>query len=100
MTGLGQGSRAWLRAAGQSTLPAMSLTNARSRTVSAEGLWKGLYGIAGPMSPGTAEVRRRQTLTMAGALLDAGCRVLQLRDKFADGRELLATARELRRLTR
>lgn len=55
----------------------------------------GLYGIAGPAGPGAPRERHDGTLAVARALLAAGVRVLQLRDKQADGRELVSTAREL-----
>lgn len=59
----------------------------------------GLYGIAGPLSPGNAQTRREQTIRLATALIAAGVPIVQLRDKRSTGRELLATARELRVLT-
>lgn len=58
-------------------------------------LGRGLYGIAGPLGPGTAGERRAETLRIAGALFDAGIRTVQLRDKHATGRELVETARAL-----
>jgi thiamine-phosphate pyrophosphorylase len=63
-------------------------------------VFRGLYGIAGPLSNGRPEARLGETVALAGSLLRAGVRVLQLRDKASDGRALLETARQLRRMTR
>jgi thiamine-phosphate pyrophosphorylase len=59
-----------------------------------------LYGIAGPQGGATAPERQRETLTLAAELIAGGAPVVQLRDKGASGRELLETARLLRRSTR
>lgn len=61
---------------------------------------RGLYGIVGPTAPLAAGEARRETLRQAEALVSAGVAIVQLRDKHASGRELLETARALRRLTR
>jgi len=61
-------------------------------------LERGLYGIAGPASAGPFARRREETLALAQAFAAAGAPVVQLRDKVATGRELVALARELRAL--
>jgi thiamine-phosphate pyrophosphorylase len=61
-------------------------------------LARGLYGIAGPTSDGPFARRRGETLALAQAFAAAGAPVVQVRDKAATGRELVALACELRAL--
>ncbi len=57
--------------------------------------WRGLYAIVDP-----AACRGRDALAVAGAILEGGCAVLQLRDKRGDARVRESLALQLRALCR
>jgi thiamine-phosphate pyrophosphorylase len=63
------------------------------------GSLRGLYGIVSPTAGGQA-ARQAQALALTQAFVEGGAPVVQLRDKEADARTLLETARAIRALTR